>query len=74
VIAPRWPAFLPDGANAEAIDLNVGGVERIGPLAAAGVPIWIGDEARIAHPKTMVIHGATTNGAVVNSEDLDLVP
>jgi phosphatidylserine/phosphatidylglycerophosphate/cardiolipin synthase-like enzyme len=32
----------------------------IEPLAAAGVPIWIDDQARIAHAKTMVIDGAVT--------------
>ena len=30
------------------------------PLAAAGIPIWIDDQARIAHAKTMVIDGAVT--------------
>jgi phosphatidylserine/phosphatidylglycerophosphate/cardiolipin synthase-like enzyme len=30
----------------------------IEPLAAAGVPIWIDAQARIAHAKTMVIDGA----------------
>ena len=29
----------------------------IEPLAAAGVPIWIDAQARIAHAKTMVIDG-----------------
>ena len=55
-----------------------GGIE---PLAAAGVPIWIDAQARIAHAKTMVIDGAITltgsmnwtRGAAVNSEDLNLV-
>jgi hypothetical protein len=51
----------------------------IEPLAAAGVPTWIDDQARIAHGKTMVIDSAVTlmgsmnwsNGAAaVNSEDL----
>jgi phosphatidylserine/phosphatidylglycerophosphate/cardiolipin synthase-like enzyme len=53
----------------------------IEPLAAAGVRIWIDDQARIAHAKTMVIDGAVTLtgsmnwtlGAAVNSEDLNLV-
>jgi phosphatidylserine/phosphatidylglycerophosphate/cardiolipin synthase-like enzyme len=53
----------------------------IEPLAAAAVPVWIDDQARIAHAKTMVIDGAVTlmgsmnwtNGAAVNSEDLNLV-
>jgi phosphatidylserine/phosphatidylglycerophosphate/cardiolipin synthase-like enzyme len=51
------------------------------PLAAAGVPIWIDAEARIAHAKTMVIDEAVTltgsynwtRGAAANSEDLNLV-
>jgi phosphatidylserine/phosphatidylglycerophosphate/cardiolipin synthase-like enzyme len=50
-------------------------------LAAAGVPIWIDDQARIAHAKTMVIDGAVTlmgsmnwtRGAAANSEDVNLV-
>ena len=53
----------------------------IEPLAAAGVPIWIDHDVRIAHAKTMVIDGAVTlmgsmnwtNGAAANSEDLNLV-
>ena len=53
----------------------------IEPLAAAGVPIWIDDRARLAHAKTMVIDGAVTlmgsynwtRGASENSEDLNLV-
>jgi phospholipase D len=53
----------------------------IEPLAAAGVPVWIDDQARIAHAKTMVIDGAVTlmgsmnwtPGAAANSEDLNLV-
>jgi phosphatidylserine/phosphatidylglycerophosphate/cardiolipin synthase-like enzyme len=50
----------------------------IQPLAAAGVPIWIDREARIAHAKTMVIDGAVTligsmNWTATNSEDLNLV-
>jgi phosphatidylserine/phosphatidylglycerophosphate/cardiolipin synthase-like enzyme len=52
----------------------------IGPLAEAGVPIWIDGQARIAHAKTMVIDGAVTltgsmnwtRGAAANSEDLNL--
>jgi phosphatidylserine/phosphatidylglycerophosphate/cardiolipin synthase-like enzyme len=32
----------------------------IEPLAAAGVPIWIDAQARIAHAKTMVIDDAVT--------------
>ena len=57
--------------------------ERAGssPLAAAGVPVWIDDRARIAHAKTMVIDGAATlqgsynwtRGAAENSEDLNLI-
>jgi phosphatidylserine/phosphatidylglycerophosphate/cardiolipin synthase-like enzyme len=53
----------------------------IEPLAAAGMPIWINDQARIAHAKTMIIDGAVTlmgsmnwtNGATRNSEDLNLI-
>jgi len=53
----------------------------IEPLAAAGVPIWIDAQARIAHAKTLVIDGAVTltgsmnwtRGAAVNSEDLNLI-
>jgi phosphatidylserine/phosphatidylglycerophosphate/cardiolipin synthase-like enzyme len=53
----------------------------IEPLAVAGVPIWIDDQARIAHAKTMVIDGAVTltgsmnwtRGAAANSENLNLV-
>jgi phosphatidylserine/phosphatidylglycerophosphate/cardiolipin synthase-like enzyme len=53
----------------------------IEPLAAAGVPIWIDAQARIAHAKTMVIDGAVTlmgsvnwtRNAAVNSEDLNLI-
>lgn len=50
-------------------------------MAAAGVPVWIDDQARIAHAKTMVIDSAVTltgsmnwtNGAARNSEDLNLI-
>ena len=50
-------------------------------LAAAGVPIWIDGQARIAHAKTMVIDEAVTlmgsynwtRGAAANSENLNLV-
>jgi phospholipase D len=53
----------------------------IEPTAAAGVPVWIDDQARIAHAKTMVIDGAVTltgsmnwtRGAETNSEALNLV-
>ena len=53
----------------------------IEPLAAAGVPIWIDAQARIAQAKTMVIDGAVTlmgsmnwtRRAAVNSEDLNWV-
>ena len=53
-----------------------------GPLLAdAGVPIWIDDQARIAHAKAMVIDEAVvltgsynwTSGAAANSEDLNLI-
>jgi phosphatidylserine/phosphatidylglycerophosphate/cardiolipin synthase-like enzyme len=57
------------------------GASGIEPLAAAGVPIWIDAQVRIAHAKTMVIDGAVTltgsmnwtRGAAANSEDLNLV-
>jgi phosphatidylserine/phosphatidylglycerophosphate/cardiolipin synthase-like enzyme len=53
----------------------------IEPLAVVGVEIWIDDQARIAHAKTMVIDGAVTlmgsmnwtRGSAANSEDLNLV-
>jgi phosphatidylserine/phosphatidylglycerophosphate/cardiolipin synthase-like enzyme len=53
----------------------------IEPLAAAGVPVWIDAQARVAHAKTMVIDDAVTltgsmnwtRGAAVNSEDLNLI-
>ena len=53
----------------------------IEPLSAAGVPIWIDAQARIAHGKTMVIDGAVTltgsmnwtRSTAVNSEDLNLI-
>jgi phospholipase D len=58
-----------------------GRASGIDPLAAAGVPIWIDRQARIAHAKTMVIDGTTTlmgsynwtRGAATNSEDLNLI-
>jgi phosphatidylserine/phosphatidylglycerophosphate/cardiolipin synthase-like enzyme len=51
------------------------------PLVAAGVPIWIDAQARIAHAKTMVIDETVTlmgsynwtRGAAINSESLNLV-
>ena len=50
-------------------------------LVNAGVPIWIDDQARIAHEKAMVIDENVTlmgsynwtRGAAANSEDLNLV-
>jgi phosphatidylserine/phosphatidylglycerophosphate/cardiolipin synthase-like enzyme len=53
----------------------------IDPLAAAGVPIWIDRDVRVAHAKTMVIDAAVTlmgsmkwtRGSAANSEDLNLV-
>jgi phosphatidylserine/phosphatidylglycerophosphate/cardiolipin synthase-like enzyme len=50
-------------------------------LADAGVPIWIDDQAHIAHEKAMVIDETVTlmgsynwtRGASANSEDLNLV-
>ena len=58
-----------------------GRASGIEPLAAAGVPVWIDDRARIAHAKTMIIDGAVTlqgsynwtRGAAENSEDLNLI-
>jgi phosphatidylserine/phosphatidylglycerophosphate/cardiolipin synthase-like enzyme len=37
-----------------------GPASGIEPLAAAGVPVWIDDRARLAHAKTKVIDGAIT--------------
>jgi phosphatidylserine/phosphatidylglycerophosphate/cardiolipin synthase-like enzyme len=53
----------------------------IGPLAEAGVPIWIDNGVRIAHSKSMVIDNQVTltgsmnwtGGAPQNSENLNLV-
>jgi phosphatidylserine/phosphatidylglycerophosphate/cardiolipin synthase-like enzyme len=53
----------------------------IGPLAEAGVPIWIDNTVRIAHSKSMVIDSQVTltgsmnwtGGAAQNSENLNLV-
>jgi phospholipase D len=53
----------------------------IEPLATAGAPIWIDDQARIAHEKAMVIDETVTligsynwtRGAAANSEDLNLI-
>jgi phosphatidylserine/phosphatidylglycerophosphate/cardiolipin synthase-like enzyme len=50
-------------------------------LAAAGVPTWIDNQARIAHTKAMVLDSEATlmgsmnwtGGAARNSEDLNLV-
>ena len=58
-----------------------GRASGIDPLAAAGVPVWIDDRARLAHAKTMVIDGTVTlqgsynwtRGAAENSEDLNLI-
>jgi len=58
-----------------------GQASGIDPLAAAGVPVWIDDRARMAHAKTMVVDGAVTltgsynwtRGAAANSEDLNLI-
>jgi phosphatidylserine/phosphatidylglycerophosphate/cardiolipin synthase-like enzyme len=58
-----------------------GRASGIEPLAAAGVPVWIVDQARLAHAKTMVIDGAVTlqgsynwtHAAAENSEDLNLI-
>jgi phosphatidylserine/phosphatidylglycerophosphate/cardiolipin synthase-like enzyme len=53
----------------------------VGPLAEAGVPIWIDRGVRIAHAKSMVIDGKVTltgsmnwtGSAAHNSENLNLV-
>jgi len=53
----------------------------LGPLAEAGVPIWIDSSVRIAHSKSMVIDSQVTltgsmnwtGGAAQNSENLNLV-
>ena len=53
----------------------------IEPLAAAGVPVGIDAQARVAHAKAMVIDGAVTltgsmnwtRGAAVSSQDLNLI-
>jgi phosphatidylserine/phosphatidylglycerophosphate/cardiolipin synthase-like enzyme len=53
----------------------------VGPLAEAGVPIWIDRGVRIAHSKSMVIDGKVTltgsmnwtGSAAHNSENLNLV-
>ena len=53
----------------------------LGPLAEAGVPIWIDHSVRIAHAKSMVIDSQVTltgsmnwtGGAEQNSENLNLV-
>jgi phospholipase D len=58
-----------------------GRASGVDPLAAAGVPIWIDNQARIAHAKTMVLDGDATlmgsmnwtNAAARNSEDLNLI-
>jgi hypothetical protein len=35
-------------------------LREVAQLAAAGVPVWIDDPARMAHAKTMVVDGAVT--------------
>ena len=53
----------------------------LGPLAEAGVPIWIDNTVRIAHSKSMVIDSQVTltgsmnwtGGAAQNSENLNLI-
>jgi hypothetical protein len=53
----------------------------VDPLAAAGVPVWIDRDARVAHAKAMVIDGALTLmgwmhwtcGAAANADGLNLV-
>jgi phosphatidylserine/phosphatidylglycerophosphate/cardiolipin synthase-like enzyme len=56
-------------------------ISGIGPLARAGIPIWIDHSARIAHSKSMIIDGTVTltgsmnwtGGAALNSENLNLI-
>jgi phosphatidylserine/phosphatidylglycerophosphate/cardiolipin synthase-like enzyme len=58
-----------------------GNTSRIEPLVAAGVPVWIDAQARIAHAKTMVVDEPVTltgsmnwtRGTPANSEDLNLI-
>ena len=38
-----------------------GRASGIEPLAAAGVPIWIDDRARLARPRTMVVNGKASD-------------
>jgi phosphatidylserine/phosphatidylglycerophosphate/cardiolipin synthase-like enzyme len=53
----------------------------VGPLARAGIPIWIDHGARIAHSKSMVIDSKVTltgsmnwtGGAALNFENLNLI-
>jgi phosphatidylserine/phosphatidylglycerophosphate/cardiolipin synthase-like enzyme len=72
------------GVDVQLIADKTTSCRRAGGIAAlvdAGVPIWIDDQPRIAHAKTMVIDGAVTlmgsynwtKGAAQNSEDLNLV-
>jgi phosphatidylserine/phosphatidylglycerophosphate/cardiolipin synthase-like enzyme len=76
-------------ARARGIDVRLiadrsapcGRTSGIAALADAGIPIWIDDQARIAHAKTLVIDEAVTlmgsynwtRGSAPNSEDLNLV-
>jgi len=82
-------AFAVIRAKERGVDVRVvadreapcGQASGIDPLAAAGVPVWIDDRARMAHAKTMVVDGAVTltgsynwtRGAAANSEDLNLI-
>jgi phosphatidylserine/phosphatidylglycerophosphate/cardiolipin synthase-like enzyme len=60
---------------------SCGRANGIEPLAAAGVPVWIDDGARLAHAKTMIIDGVAalqgsynwTREAAANSEYLNLI-
>jgi phosphatidylserine/phosphatidylglycerophosphate/cardiolipin synthase-like enzyme len=77
------------GAKRRGVDVRLiadkttpcGRTSGIDPLAHAGVPIWIDDQPRIAHAKTIVIDGTVTlmssynwtAGAAQNSDDLNLV-
>jgi hypothetical protein len=46
--------------SSSAADKPCGHASGVEPPAAAGGPIWIDDQARIAHVKGMMIHGENT--------------
>jgi phosphatidylserine/phosphatidylglycerophosphate/cardiolipin synthase-like enzyme len=55
--------------------------EGVSALAAAGIPVWIDDRARVAHEKALIIDRRVTimgsynfsAGAALDSEDLNVV-